>query len=84
VEQRDLADQEDLAWTGRGRDHLPPDPFPATQSEEGFQVTVFQPTSRLEVHGEIGPFTATIRYLLAPLGEGTHLVRCSNTLEPAA
>jgi carbon monoxide dehydrogenase subunit G len=44
------------------------------RSEEGFEVTVFEPTSRLDVHGEIGPFTATIGYLLAPVGEGTQLV----------
>ena len=31
-----------------------PDP-----SEEGFKVTAFEPTSRLEVHGDIGPFIAT-------------------------
>jgi Polyketide cyclase / dehydrase and lipid transport len=42
--------------------------------EEGFEVTVFEPTTRLEVHGEIGPFTATIRYLLAPVGDGTQLI----------
>jgi Polyketide cyclase / dehydrase and lipid transport len=42
--------------------------------EEGFEVTVFEPTTRLEVHGEIGPFTATIRYLLAPVGDETQLI----------
>jgi hypothetical protein len=44
-----------------------------TRSEEGFQVTAFEPTSRLEVQGEIGPFTATISYLLEPIGDGTRL-----------
>jgi hypothetical protein len=29
--------------------------------------------SRLEVHGDIGPFTATISYLLAPTDHGTRL-----------
>jgi carbon monoxide dehydrogenase subunit G len=43
------------------------------RSEEGFQVTIFEPTSRLEVHGDIGPFTATIGYLLAPTDDGTRL-----------
>jgi uncharacterized protein YndB with AHSA1/START domain len=43
------------------------------RSEEGFQVTVFEPTSRLEIHGDIGPFTATISYLLAPTNDGTRL-----------
>jgi Polyketide cyclase / dehydrase and lipid transport len=42
--------------------------------EEGFEVTVFEPASRLEVHGDIGPFTATISYLLAPVGDGTQLI----------
>lgn len=37
------------------------------RSEEGFEVIVFEPTSRLEIHGEIGPFTATISYRLAPV-----------------
>jgi Polyketide cyclase / dehydrase and lipid transport len=44
-----------------------------SRSEEGFQVTVFEPTSRLEIHGDIGPFTATISYLLAPTNDGTRL-----------
>jgi carbon monoxide dehydrogenase subunit G len=43
------------------------------RSEEGFEVTGFEPTSRLEIHGDIGPFTATISYLLAPVGDGTRL-----------
>ena len=30
--------------------------------EEGFEVTAFEPTSRLEVHGSIGHFIATISY----------------------
>jgi uncharacterized protein YndB with AHSA1/START domain len=44
-----------------------------SRSEEGFQVTAFEPSSRLEVHGDIGPFTATISYLLAPTDHGTRL-----------
>ena len=44
-----------------------------SRSEEGFQVTVFEPTSRLKIHGDIGPFTATISYLLAPTNDGTRL-----------
>jgi hypothetical protein len=42
-------------------------------SEEGFQVTGFEPTRRLEIHGDIGPFTATIGYLLTPMGDSTQL-----------
>jgi uncharacterized protein YndB with AHSA1/START domain len=43
------------------------------RSEEGFKVTAFEPTSRLEVHGDIGSFIATITYLLTPTGGGTRL-----------
>jgi len=53
------------------------------RSEEGFEVTVFEPTSRLAVHGDIGPFTATISYLLAPIGDGTRLTNAVD-LEPSS
>jgi carbon monoxide dehydrogenase subunit G len=43
------------------------------RSEEGFEVTVFEPASRLEVRGEIGPFRARARYALEPSGSGTRL-----------
>jgi carbon monoxide dehydrogenase subunit G len=43
------------------------------KSEEGFEVTVFEPPSRLEVQGEIGPFRARVNYLLEPMGSGTRL-----------
>jgi hypothetical protein len=49
-----------------------------SRSEEAFEVTAFEPTSRLEIHGGIGPFTATIAYLLTPLGDGTSL---TNTVD---
>jgi hypothetical protein len=45
-------------------------------SEEGFEVTAFEPTSRLEAHGSIGHFIATISYLLTPTGDGTRLTCC--------
>ena len=54
-----------------------------SRSEEGFQVTVFEPTSRLEIHGDIGPFTATLSYLFAPLGNGTRLTN-SVDLQPTS
>jgi len=41
--------------------------------EEGFEVTVFEPASRLEVHGEVGPFRARVRYALEPTDTGTRL-----------
>jgi uncharacterized protein YndB with AHSA1/START domain len=53
------------------------------RSEESLEVTAFEPTSRLEVDGDIGPFTATISYLLAPTGDGTRLVNTVD-LEPAS
>jgi hypothetical protein len=53
------------------------------RSEEGFQVTVFEPARRLEVHGDIGPFTATVGYVLAPAGDGTRLTNAVD-LEPAS
>ena len=46
--------------------------------EEGFEVTAFEPTSRLEVHGDIGRFIATISYQLTPMGDGTRL---TNTVD---
>ena len=54
-----------------------------SRSEEGFQVTAFEPSSRLEVHGDIGPFTATISYLLAPTDHGTRLTNVVD-LEPSS
>ena len=43
------------------------------RSEEGFEVTAFEPARRLEVQGQIGPFTARLSYLLEPTGNGTRL-----------
>jgi hypothetical protein len=59
------------------------------RSEEGFEVTVFEPPSRLEVHGEIGPFRARVSYALEPTGDGTRLtnaveLRSSGLLRLAA
>jgi hypothetical protein len=48
------------------------------RKEEGFEVTAFEPASRLEVHGDIGRFIATINYQLTPVGDGTRL---TNTVE---
>jgi hypothetical protein len=41
--------------------------------DEGFKVTAFEPTSRLGGPRDIGPFIATISYLLTPTGDGTRL-----------
>jgi carbon monoxide dehydrogenase subunit G len=43
------------------------------RSEEAFEVTVFEPASRLEVQGELGPFRARVGYALEPAGSGTRL-----------
>jgi hypothetical protein len=53
------------------------------RSEEGFEVTAFEPTSRLDVHGNIGHFIATISYLLTPTGDGTRLTNVVN-LKPSS
>jgi uncharacterized protein YndB with AHSA1/START domain len=41
--------------------------------QESFEVTAFEPESRLEVRGTIGPFRARLRYTLEPVTEGTRL-----------
>jgi uncharacterized protein YndB with AHSA1/START domain len=43
-----------------------------SRSTEDFEVTVFEPASRLAIQGQIGPFQATISYVLeAKAGETT-------------
>jgi carbon monoxide dehydrogenase subunit G len=42
-------------------------------SEEAFEVTVFEPSSRLEVQGDLGAFRAKVSYALEPTGSGTRL-----------
>jgi carbon monoxide dehydrogenase subunit G len=49
-----------------------------SRTEEAFEVTVFEPTSRLQVQGGLGPFTATLSYLLEPADSGTRL---TNTVD---
>jgi carbon monoxide dehydrogenase subunit G len=44
-----------------------------SRSDEAFEVTVFEPASRLEVQGGLGLFTARVSYLLEPAGSGTRL-----------
>jgi hypothetical protein len=51
--------------------------IPGRTTEE-FEVTVFEPVSRLAIHGQIGPFQATISYKLAAAAGATRLV---NTVE---
>jgi carbon monoxide dehydrogenase subunit G len=44
-----------------------------SRSEEGFEVTAFEPGKRLAVRGQIGPFRARISYLLEAAAGGTRL-----------
>ena len=53
------------------------------RSEENLQITVFEPPSRLTIHGQLGPFHATIGYLLQPAAGVTHLTN-DVELEPAS
>jgi hypothetical protein len=48
------------------------------RSQEDFEVTVFEPPSRLAIEGQFGPFHATTSYLLEPAAGGTRLI---NTVE---
>jgi hypothetical protein len=64
MERHDRADPHDLSrW---GREDLPPDPFGAHKERGGFE-----PPTRGA--GEIGLFTARVRYRLDPTGTGTRL-----------
>ncbi len=42
-----------------------------SRSEEGFEVTAFEPMSRLEIQGEIGPFRTRASYSLTGVAGGT-------------
>ena len=44
------------------------------RSTESFEVTVFEPASRLAIHGKIGPFQATMRYELEARAGATRVV----------
>ncbi len=52
------------------------------RSTESFEVTVFQPATRLAIHGQIGPFQATISYQLEAADGATRLVN-SVELDPS-
>jgi hypothetical protein len=45
-----------------------------SRSTEDFEVTVFEPASRLAIHGQIGPFQATISYELEARAGATRLI----------
>jgi polyketide cyclase/dehydrase/lipid transport protein len=44
-----------------------------TRSQERFAVTVFDPTYRLAIEGEIGPFQARVSYVLESVDGSTRL-----------
>ena len=56
---------------------------PARSTEE-FEVTVLEPASRLAIHGQIGPFQATISYQLEPRAGATTLVNNVELDQPSA
>jgi uncharacterized protein YndB with AHSA1/START domain len=53
------------------------------RSEEGFRVTAFEPTRRLAIDGEIGPFHARAEYLLEPIEGATRLTNAVE-LQPSS
>lgn len=54
-----------------------------SRSEEGFEVTVFEPVSKLAIDGEIGPFHARLAYLIEPMEGATRLTNAVE-LEPSS
>ena len=54
-----------------------------SRSEDGFEVTVFEPTRRLAIDGEIGPFHARVDYRLEPIEGATRLIN-GVELEPSS
>jgi uncharacterized protein YndB with AHSA1/START domain len=53
------------------------------RSEESFQVTIFEPPTRLAIQGQVGPFRAKISYLIEPVADGTRLTN-DVELEPSS
>jgi uncharacterized protein YndB with AHSA1/START domain len=45
-----------------------------THSEETFEVTEFQPDTRLSIRGTLATFPAELTYLLEPEADGTRLI----------
>jgi Polyketide cyclase / dehydrase and lipid transport len=83
-----LADFENIpAWNYAIQDTIKTSPGPAGvgstyrqtrsvpgRSEEGFEVTVFEPVSQLAIEGQLGPFRTRASYRLEPRGSATRLV----------
>jgi uncharacterized protein YndB with AHSA1/START domain len=54
------------------------------RSQESFEVTIFQPPTRVAIQGRAGPFHATISYLLEPVAGGTRLANNVKLEPPSA
>ena len=54
------------------------------RSVEEFEITVFEPASRLAIQGQIGPFQATISYQLEAAADVTKLVNNVELNRPQA
>jgi hypothetical protein len=83
VELRDRADPQAFPRSGGvGTAYRQTRTIPR-RTEEGFEVTDFEPPRRLAIHGQIGPFQATAGYLLEPVAGGTRLTNHVE-LEPSS
>jgi hypothetical protein len=92
-----LADFTNIpAWNYAIEQTMPTSPGPARvgatyrqtrtiprRSEETFEVTEFEPPRRLAIKGTIGPFAASISYLVEPTAGGTRLIN-DVELEPTS
>ena len=47
-------------------------------SEEVFEVTVYEPDSRLSIRGDLGPLKGTVTYELEPAGDATRLTNTAD------
>ena len=53
------------------------------RAEEEFEVTLFEPPSRIAIRGQIGPFRTRATYVLEPVGRATRLIN-EVDLEPSS
>lgn len=53
------------------------------RAEEEFEVTLFEPPSRIAIQGQIGPFRTQATYVLEPVGSATRLTN-EVDLEPSS
>lgn len=84
MELRDPGHHQDLPRPDRGWINVPADPFRPCRSAEGFEVTAFEPVSRLAMQGQLGPFWTRASYLLEPNGSAKRLVNEMDIEAPSA